>query len=163
MNGSTVGDSRISGQSSGQCQSCGLYTAYGAQFMIGSCQTIAVDAMAMSTNGCPGCRRHTRKQPKNNQSIPITVPHSWISSQTLSLHPNKNGTGRGMPVTSGFAMRGDTAPMRAKWAMTAINAKAAPNHNHGASERGLAIDDDTACAGKWVLMLVDPVRGQCSV
>jgi hypothetical protein len=49
MKGSTVGDSSTNGQSSGQCQSCGLYTANGDQFMIGSCQTIAVEAMVMST------------------------------------------------------------------------------------------------------------------
>ena len=50
-NGSTVGESETSGQSSGQCQSSGLYTAYGDQFMIGSCQTISVVTMPISSTG----------------------------------------------------------------------------------------------------------------
>ena len=42
MKGSTVGDIMIRDQDSGQCNSIGLYTAYGDQFMIGSCHTISV-------------------------------------------------------------------------------------------------------------------------
>ena len=57
-NGSTVGDSDTSGQSSGQCHSCGLYTAYGDQFMIGSCQTITVQTMPINSTGCGPYRRH---------------------------------------------------------------------------------------------------------
>ena len=74
MKGSTVGDSLTSGQSSGKCQSCGLYTAYGAQFMIGSCQTIAVDASTISRYGCAGCRRHAHTNTTTSASIMTIVP-----------------------------------------------------------------------------------------
>ncbi len=50
-NGSIVGESDTSGQDSGKCQSRGLYTAYGAQFMIGSCQTMIVVTKPISKNG----------------------------------------------------------------------------------------------------------------
>ena len=54
MKGSTVGDIMISGQDSGQCNNTGLYTAYGDQFMIGSCHTISVVTRTIISTGLPG-------------------------------------------------------------------------------------------------------------
>ena len=43
--------------------------------------------------------------------VVTTVP-TWCRTSQWG-HPNRNSTGRGTPVTSGFDMRGETAPVRA--------------------------------------------------
>ena len=79
--------------------------------MIGSCQTMAVAAIVIRTYGWPGRRRHARTHTLMMMTIMATVPHciSWMGKSL----PNAKSTGRGTPVTSGFAMRGETAPIRA--------------------------------------------------
>src|SRR4051812_26221281 len=108
MNGSTVGDIDTSGHVSGQCQSCGLYTAYGAQFMIGSCQINSVITVTISRTGWPGWRRHITMNPTTRATIMRMVPIWWTISQWWK--PNSGSTGLGAPVTDGFLIRSATAP-----------------------------------------------------
>jgi hypothetical protein len=74
MNGSTVGDSDTRGQFTGQCHSWGLYTAYGAQFVIGSCQTIPVVARTISRMGWRGYRRQKMTTAAISATIMMMVP-----------------------------------------------------------------------------------------
>src|SRR5512138_3556688 len=60
--------------------------------------------------------------------IMMTVPIWWIASQ--SAGPDRNSTGRGTPVTAGFAMRGETAPARAWTATAATTAARTPRKIH---------------------------------
>ncbi len=114
-NGSTVGDSDTRGQVSGQCQSCGLYTAYGAQFMMGSCHTRVVQQMAMSRIGCFGYLRHRRANATTISTMATIVPICSATSQWV--HPKRGVTGRGAPRTAGLAIRAAPGPMRALRAM----------------------------------------------
>ena len=77
MNGSTVGESDTNGHVSGQCQSCGLYTAYGAQFMIGSCQTSNVVTSTISRIGWRGKRRQRHHHGDDQQATIITMVPIW--------------------------------------------------------------------------------------
>src|SRR6478736_4876682 len=110
MNGSTVGESDTSGQFSGQCQSCGLYTAYGAQFMMGSCHTIVVVTIIIRMYGCFGYRFQSTKQTANivahSTMVPICI---WVS---MVGPPTWDGTGRGAPCAASLRMRSSTAPKR---------------------------------------------------
>jgi hypothetical protein len=87
-----------------------LYTAYGAQFMIGSCQTIAVEAKTIrriGMGGPPDPRPHEHgDEQEHHHDRPDLMQNEPV------VHPKRNSTGRGTPVTSGLAMRGETAPMR---------------------------------------------------
>ncbi len=51
----------------------GLYTANGAQFMIGSCHTMRVVHKNISIAGLPGLRRHPRMNTTSSTISMITV------------------------------------------------------------------------------------------
>ena len=81
MNGSTVGDIMIRGQDSGQCNNIGLYTAYGDQFMIGSCHTISVVTRTISSTGLPGFFRHPRMKTMVSTTTMIKAPTCGMTCQ----------------------------------------------------------------------------------
>src|SRR5437763_923853 len=131
MNGSTVGDSDTSPHVSGQCHSCGLYTAYGAQFMIASCQTIPVMQSAMRSTGCFGWRRHMTAISTTSCTTMTIVPICSRASQWVQ--PRRGATGRGAPWTAGFAIRAATAPcqrMRISEGVEQHRGQIAIHHRH---------------------------------
>src|ERR1700712_4950393 len=121
MKGSTVGDIMIRGQDSGQCNNAGLYTAYGDQFMIGSCQTISVVTSTIISTGLPGFFRQPRMKTMVNTTTMSSAPICGMNCQWSN--PVKNSTGRGRPSTFGLATRGSTAPRP-----TATNTPRKPSH-----------------------------------
>src|SRR6476646_6556247 len=121
MKGSTVGDIMIRGQDSGQCNNAGLYTAYGDQFMIGSCHTISVVTRTMSSTGLPGFLRQPRMKTTVSTTTMIKAPTCGMSCQWSN--PVRNSTGRGRPSTFGFATRGSTSTRP-----TATNNPRKPSH-----------------------------------
>src|SRR5581483_254080 len=110
MNGSTVGDSDTNGHVSGQCRNAGLYTAYGAQFMIGSCQMSRVITITISSTGLPGFRFHPTTTTVVRVIIIRIVP-IWCRAIQW-WNPKSGSNGRGAPRTAGLAMRPATAPLR---------------------------------------------------
>ena len=81
MKGSTVGDIMIRYQDSGQCSRAGLYTAYGDQFMIGSCHTISVVTRTIISTGLPGFLRQPRMKTTVNTTTMIAAPICGTSCQ----------------------------------------------------------------------------------
>src|SRR6478752_2328511 len=128
MKGSTVGDIMIRGQDSGQCNNAGLYTAYGDQFMIGSCHTISVVTKTIISTGLPGFFRQPRMKTMVSTTTMISAPTCGITCQWSN--PVRNPTGRGRPSTFGFATRGSTS-VRA----TAANSPRKPSHEKRAITR----------------------------
>src|SRR5690242_18711561 len=61
-NSSTLVDNDNHGQTRGRCHCSGLKTAYGAQFMYGSCHTMKVVMAAIITIGLAGLRRQAMMQ-----------------------------------------------------------------------------------------------------
>ena len=81
MKGSTVGDIMIRGQDSGQCNNAGLYTAYGDQFMIGSCHTISVVTSTIISTGLPGFFRQPRMKTMVSTTTMIRAPTCGMTCQ----------------------------------------------------------------------------------
>src|SRR6478752_8948884 len=134
MKGSTVGDIITSGHDSGQWSRSGLYTAKGAQFMIGSCHTINVVHRNMSMTGLPGLRR----QPMTNMTTSCTSIRAvpiWTTNIQWS-NPKRASTGRGLPSVLGLATRGSSAVRETatKVATNASSAKAPIHRAHRMSD-----------------------------
>ncbi len=81
MKGSTVGDIMIRYQDSGQCTKAGLYTAYGDQFMIGSCHTMSVVHSTISSTGLPGFFRQPRMKTTVSTATMSAAPICGTSCQ----------------------------------------------------------------------------------
>ena len=117
MNGSTVGERDANGQVSGKWVSCGLYAAYGAQFMMGSSHTMAVVAMTMSSTGCLGYRCHMTTKMTTSAMTPIAVPSSrvgiqswWKREATGRRAVNRRVSDAGSDgTTTGVVLNGDDA------------------------------------------------------
>src|SRR5215218_5121086 len=143
MNGSTVGDIMIRYQLSGQCSSAGLYTAYGDQFMIGSCHTISVVTRTIRSTGLPGFFRQPRMKTMVSTTTMIKAPTCGMTCQWSN--PVRNSTGRGRPSTFGFATRGSTSVRP-----TAANNPRKPSHANSEIHRPQfgplrAVPGDPAC------------------
>ncbi len=68
-------------QFSGQCNNAGLYTAYGDQFMIGSCHTISVVTRTIISTGLPGFFRQPRMNTMVSTTTMIKAPTCGMTCQ----------------------------------------------------------------------------------